>query len=184
MLCFITIPSTSNTLKNLLINSNYHSSYSTIELNTKKEQMGTIFNTYVTLQIKEINHPAFLQEWKLNIDAAEYEINMAADMYKPSKKKKINRIDDHENWPTSIKSTIQWFPFHSIMEHTVNIMQDDKHLISSFLKMFSMFEIRFSYGDKDVDTLSLKCINFKRETGLDPETTFTWVYDETITKNI
>ena len=29
MLCFATIPSTSNTLKNLLINSNYHSSYST-----------------------------------------------------------------------------------------------------------------------------------------------------------
>ena len=35
--------------------------------------MSTIFNTYVTPQIKEINHPAFLQEWKLNIDAAEYE---------------------------------------------------------------------------------------------------------------
>ena len=29
MLCFTTIPSTSNTLKNLVINSNYHSSYST-----------------------------------------------------------------------------------------------------------------------------------------------------------
>ena len=29
MLCFTTIHSTSNTLKNLLINSNYHSSYST-----------------------------------------------------------------------------------------------------------------------------------------------------------
>ena len=29
MLCYTTIPSTSNTLKNLVINSNYHSSYST-----------------------------------------------------------------------------------------------------------------------------------------------------------
>ena len=27
MLCYTTIPSTSNTLKNLLVNSNYHSSY-------------------------------------------------------------------------------------------------------------------------------------------------------------
>ena len=29
MICFTTIPSTSNTLKNFLVNSNYHSSYTT-----------------------------------------------------------------------------------------------------------------------------------------------------------
>ena len=51
--------------------------------------MSTIFSTYVTPQIKEINHTAFLQEWKLNIDAAEYEINMKANIYKPSEKKLI-----------------------------------------------------------------------------------------------
>ena len=68
------------------------------------------------------------------------------------------------------------------MEHTGNIMQDDKHLMSSLLNMFSMFEIRLSYGDKDLDTLCLKCINCKKETGLNSETTFTWVYDEVITK--
>ena len=61
-------------------------------------------------------------------------------------------------------------------------MQDDNHKISSLLKMFSMFEIRLSYGDKDLDTFSLKCINCKRETGLDPKTNFTWVYDKIITK--
>ena len=44
MLCFTTIPSTSNKLKNLLVNSNYHSSYTTQEFNTKKEQRSTIFN--------------------------------------------------------------------------------------------------------------------------------------------
>ena len=88
MLCFTTIPSTSNTLKNLVINSNYHSSYSTQEFNTKKEQMSNIFNTYVTPQIKEVNHPYFIEEWKLNIDAAEYEIFMAANTYKLSEKKK------------------------------------------------------------------------------------------------
>ena len=64
------------------------------------------------------------------------------------------------------------------MEHNVNIMQDDTHLISSLLKMFSMFEIRLSYGEKGLDTLSLKFINCKRETGLYPETNFTWVYDK------
>ena len=45
-----------------------------------------------------------------------------------------------------------------------------------------MFEIRLSYGDNDLDVLSLKCINCKKETGLNPETPFTWVYDEVTTK--
>ena len=48
--------------------------------------MSTIFGTYVTPQIKEINHPSLLQEWKLNLGAAEYENNMKANMYKTSEK--------------------------------------------------------------------------------------------------
>ena len=51
MLCYTTIPSTSNTLKNFLVNSNYHSSYTNHELNNKKEQMINIFSTYFTPQI-------------------------------------------------------------------------------------------------------------------------------------
>ena len=39
--------------------------------------MSRLFSTYVTPQIKEIYHPTIIQEWKLNIDAAEYEKNMA-----------------------------------------------------------------------------------------------------------
>ena len=68
------------------------------------------------------------------------------------------------------------------MEHTGNIIQDYTHLISSLLRMFSIFEIRLSCGEKDLDTLSLKCISCKRETGLDPETNFTWVHDKITTK--
>ena len=67
--------------------------------------------------------------------------------------KKINRIDDFENWPVSIKSTIQWFPFLGIMKYTGNDMQNDTHLTSSLLKMFSLFEIRLSCGDVDLDTV-------------------------------
>ena len=33
-----------------------------------------------------------------------------------------------------------------------------------------------------MDTVSLKFIHFRRETCLNPETSFTWVYDEIITK--
>ena len=36
--------------------------------------------------------------------------------------KQINRIDEFEHWPVSIKSTLQWFPFLEIMEYTVNSM--------------------------------------------------------------
>ena len=39
--------------------------------------MDRLFSTYITTQIKKIYHPAIIQEWKLNIDAAEYEKNMA-----------------------------------------------------------------------------------------------------------
>ena len=60
--------------------------------------MINIFSTYVTTQIKEINHPAIIQEWKLNIDAAKYERNMAEN-YRPSGKNKINRHADHDHWP-------------------------------------------------------------------------------------
>ena len=45
-----------------------------------------------------------------------------------------------------------------------------------------MFEIHLGFGDEDLDTLSTKCINCKRETGLNSETSFTWVYDEIVTK--
>ena len=76
MLCYTTITSTSNTLKNLYISKDYHSSYSTDNFNNKKEAMDRLFSTYVTPQIKEIYHPEIIQEWKLNIDAAEYEKNM------------------------------------------------------------------------------------------------------------
>ena len=75
-------------------------------------------------------------------------------------------IDDFEHWPASIKSTMQWFPFLEIMEYTGYDMQVDTHLTISLLKMFSFFEIPLSCGDDNLDTLSLKCINCKKETGL------------------
>ena len=68
------------------------------------------------------------------------------------------------------------------MEHTANKTKENNGMISSLLKIFSMFEIRLSYGDKELDVLSIKCINCKRETGLNSTTNFTWLYDEIVTK--
>ena len=68
------------------------------------------------------------------------------------------------------------------MEYTGNIMQDDTHLTSSLLKMFSMFEIRLSCGDDDLYKVGLKCIHCKKETGLSAENGFEEFYDEVITQ--
>ena len=38
------------------------------------------------------------------------------------KKKKVDRVDSGEHWPTSIKEIIQWFPFLTVIEHPANIM--------------------------------------------------------------
>ena len=43
--------------------------------------------------LKHINYPALLQEWKINLDAAEYEKNIDVNMSKPSDKKEIDRHD-------------------------------------------------------------------------------------------
>ena len=81
--------------------------------------MDRLFSTYITPQIKEIYHPAIIQEWKLNIDAAEYEKKMTLT-HVPSTKIIINRKDEFKHWPELIKSTMQWFPFLEIMEYTGN----------------------------------------------------------------
>ena len=73
--------------------------------------------------MKDIYHPAILQEWKLNIDAAVYEKNMIFFMYLLFFI--IDRIDNFEHWPVSIKRTIEWFTFLDIMEYTGNDMISD-----------------------------------------------------------
>ena len=73
------------------------------------------------------------------------------------------------------------FPFLEMMEYTGNDMKNDTHLTSPLLKMFSMFEIRLSVGDVDLYSVSLKCINSKRETGLKSKNGFKEFYDKIIT---
>ena len=86
MLFHTTITSTSYTLKNLYIGKNCHSLYLTENYNDQTKAMGRLFSTYITPQIKEIYHPAIIQEWKLNIDSAEYENNMSLTHLPSSKK--------------------------------------------------------------------------------------------------
>ena len=59
-----------------------------------------IFSAYVAPLLKDTNHPALIQEWKLNIDASVYKNNINANMSKPSDKKEIYRHDSNLYWPT------------------------------------------------------------------------------------
>ena len=94
-------------------------------------------------------------------------------MYKPSEKNKIHRSDSDDHWPTSIKETIQWFPFLTIMVHTAKNWKNNG-LVSSLLRMFAMFWIRLTYEDKKLDVVSIKCINCKRESIFIQKPSFLW----------
>ena len=63
--------------ENLYIGNYYHSLYSIENYNDQTKEMDILFRIYITPQIKEIYHTEIIQEWKLNIDTAEYEKNMS-----------------------------------------------------------------------------------------------------------
>ena len=42
-----------------------------------------IFSAYVLPLLKDVIHRAFLQEWKINLDAAAYEKNIDPNLSKP-----------------------------------------------------------------------------------------------------
>ena len=58
---------------------------------------------------------------------------------------------------------------------------ENNGLISSLLKVFSMFEIRLGYKKVILDVIYLKCINGKRETCLDLKIN-SLIFDEIMTK--
>ena len=72
MICLTKIPSTSKTLNKFAVNTRFHYSYIQKEFNDRKEEIINIFSAYVEPLIKEINHPALFQEWKLNLDSANH----------------------------------------------------------------------------------------------------------------
>ena len=52
-----------------MANKSLHYSYIQTEFNDKNKIKMNIFSTNVLLLLKYINHPALIQEWKLNLDA-------------------------------------------------------------------------------------------------------------------
>ena len=67
------------------------------------KEMVDIFIDYLVPIINDPYHPALIEERKQNINAAAYENNLNTDVKIPSIKKKIDRNNKNEYWPTSIK---------------------------------------------------------------------------------
>ena len=86
MTCNNTIASILNTLKKLLLYKSLHSSYIKTRYNNTEEIINNTFIIYLEPLLDDINNPALLQEWKLNIHAAAYEKSIGANVYKNSSK--------------------------------------------------------------------------------------------------
>ena len=52
------------------------------------------------------------------------------------------------------------------MEHIANILNPNKGIIRSLLKVFEMFELRLIDNRDIVEAIDIRCINCKKETGL------------------
>ena len=56
------------------------------------------------------------------------------------------------------------------MENTANILKPYKGIITSLLKVFEMFEFWLIYDKDEMDAIDIRCINCKKETGLNLRT--------------
>ena len=88
MTCTTAIPSMSNTLNKLLLQYNFHASYNQTKYIGEEEIIHNVFSTYAGPLLNYINHAAFVQEWKLNLDAPPYEKN-DANVNRTSDKNKL-----------------------------------------------------------------------------------------------
>ena len=111
-----------------------------------------------------------IQERKQNLDAAAHEKKPKKKIKLPSHKKEIYLHHSQTEWPTNIKTVIQWFYFLNIMEYTADNIHTDITLFSSLL-IFSMFQLYFWYHKENVEdffveTVAITCSKCVKKTGL------------------
>ena len=75
--------------------------------------------------LKDLDHPALLEEQKQNIYADAYEKNLNQYVKLPSKKKEMDIHDSLDYWPKIIKDGINWLSFLDIMEYTADMIEND-----------------------------------------------------------
>ena len=60
----------------------------------RQKVIDEIFIEYLVLIMDDLDHPALIEEWKQNLDAAAYEKNLNQYVKIPSVQKKIDRNDE------------------------------------------------------------------------------------------
>ena len=84
-------------------------------------------------------------------DAAAYEKYIYKDEKLPSIKKKIDRNYKTDYWPKRIVESLNWLPFLDIVEFTADRIENDKNLLPSLLKYFTMFKIKCWWNQREDD---------------------------------
>ena len=69
------ISSVENTINKLHIQSNFYFVYKQNFYHDKQDKTDDLFGWYQITLLNDVDHPALIEEWKLNIDAAAYENN-------------------------------------------------------------------------------------------------------------
>ena len=161
------IYSVANTIRKFHIQSNSHTAYKHNFYHDKKEIIDELFCQHIEPLLKDINHPALIQEQKQNLDAAAYEIILNEEVKILSKSKEIDNHDSQSYRPTSIIEEIQWFPFLTIMEHTADNIENYITLLPLLLKLFTIFNMRMWYDNENLeenvlDNIGIRCSNSER----------------------
>ena len=73
MECTTEFSSVANIIRKLYIQSPLHYVYQQKHYHDKQKEMDALFDEYQIPSFKNIDHPTLIQEWKLNLDAADYE---------------------------------------------------------------------------------------------------------------
>ena len=98
------------------IQSDLHLIYKQNFYNDKQKEINEFFGKYHFPLIDYLDHPALIEEWKQNIDAAAYEKYLNRDLKLPSKEK-VDRHDNIDYCPTIIKESLNWVYVLDIMEY-------------------------------------------------------------------
>ena len=90
MACYRAIPSVANTFKSIFICYSFYTDFVSTYYNDRVDVFRLIFAEYIEPYMKEIDHPALIQEWKLNLDTATYKNKLYSKEKLPSNRKEID----------------------------------------------------------------------------------------------
>ena len=99
-----------NNIKPLHIHKNMHITYKQDFYKTKQNEIDDLFLEYLVPVMKDLEHPAFIEEFIQNLDAAAYKKSLHKDEKLTSMKKKVDRNYKTECWK-SHNGKSQWVTF-------------------------------------------------------------------------